>query len=709
MAGFIFGAGTPYTHEQLQRQRAIAERLAEVTSAGGPANTLPEGLMDLGTGIVSGLMKREADRTERAGRSDYNSRFNSITKSLLSGGKKKSGSSASSANMSGDIASGIQATAANLGIDPVDLATAISYETAGTFDPMKRGPTTKWGQHKGLIQFGEPQAAKYGVDWNNPVGSQLGPDGAVARYLRDTGVKPGMGLLDIYSAINAGGVGRYNRSDAHAGGAPGTVADKVRNQMAGHRAKAMAMFGGGASPAMAAAPMAAPQPDGTQIMPVSAPMAPQAAPMQQQGPMSAFQRSEMARLNDEVGVPTQQRQARQAAIMGQGSIQPASSPASAGGFFSNLLPQGSPPEQVAQVQQVESNLETMPIEQIAEMANSPYAEPWQQNLMQKYLEHRMEQQFAPPPDPMEQRRKQLELQKLEQDVAPKPMGRPMTAAEKEAFGLSPDAPGFINPDGTPELLDVNKINPQPDPTSNMRELAQINQERVAKGQQPIGLEEFIQSRRSGGITVGPDGTVQIGGPPGKLTEQQSKDVGFYNRASQVTPLLDSMDTALVDPLSAVGSSVPGVGNFLQSDAYRQATQAANEFLLALLRKDTGAAVTQPEMILYGGTYLPRAGDDEATIQQKRAARARATEGIRMGLGPAEILFKEREAQKRGAQPGTQPAPQQSASPPGGQQFTPEQIAAAKSRWGVATDAEAIQKLQQNNAPVRKWTPEGGLQ
>jgi flagellar protein FlgJ len=51
-----------------------------------------------------------------------------------------------------------------------------------------------------------------------------------------------MGILDIYSAINAGGVGRYDRSDAAAGGAPGTVADKVNTQMAGHRAKALAMF-----------------------------------------------------------------------------------------------------------------------------------------------------------------------------------------------------------------------------------------------------------------------------------------------------------------------------------------------------------------------------------------------------------------------------------------------------------------------------------
>lgn len=145
--------------------------------------------------------------------------------------------------MAQDIRQGILATANALGISPVDLATAISYETAGTFDPNKAGPTTQWGQHRGLIQFGEPQAKKYGVDWQNPVGSQLGPDGAVAKYLRDTGVQPGMGMLDIYSAINAGGVGRYGASDANNGGAPGNVRDKVENQMAGHRQKAMALLG----------------------------------------------------------------------------------------------------------------------------------------------------------------------------------------------------------------------------------------------------------------------------------------------------------------------------------------------------------------------------------------------------------------------------------------------------------------------------------
>lgn len=152
-----------------------------------------------------------------------------------------------------ELASAIIASANRLGIHPSDLATAISYETAGTFDPWKAGPTTQHGQHRGLIQWGEPQRAKYGVTADMPVAAQLE---ATERYLKDAGVQPGMGLLDVYSAINAGRVGRYNASDANNGGAPGTVADKVASQMLGHRLKANQLLGLGTdSPApVASAP-----------------------------------------------------------------------------------------------------------------------------------------------------------------------------------------------------------------------------------------------------------------------------------------------------------------------------------------------------------------------------------------------------------------------------------------------------------------------
>lgn len=137
----------------------------------------------------------------------------------------------------GSVQDGIHRTANDVGIDPMVLATVISYETGGTFDPLQPGPTTQHGQHRGFIQFGEPQARAHGVDWSRPIESQLGPGGAVADYLLSRGVKPGMGLLEVYSAVNAGGIGEeyFGRTDYHNGGMPGTVRDKVNSrEMAAH-------------------------------------------------------------------------------------------------------------------------------------------------------------------------------------------------------------------------------------------------------------------------------------------------------------------------------------------------------------------------------------------------------------------------------------------------------------------------------------------
>lgn len=133
-------------------------------------------------------------------------------------------------------------TADALQVTPEELLTLMSYETGGTLDPRQPGPTTKWGQHEGLIQWGQPQQREYGVDLSSPeaaLRSQLGREGAVVRYALSRGFRPGVhGGLDLYSTINAGSPGRYAASDTAAGGAPGTVADKYYGQMAGHRARA---------------------------------------------------------------------------------------------------------------------------------------------------------------------------------------------------------------------------------------------------------------------------------------------------------------------------------------------------------------------------------------------------------------------------------------------------------------------------------------
>lgn len=278
---FIWGAGgTRKTPEEIARDREIAAALLAQGVDTSPIGHWSQGAARV-VGALGGVLKeRRANKASETNAKESQSRIAALLGGLGGGSDPTSqfppaptsGQPAAapmdyaSSRVSqafgdapgGDIRTGIIATAQSLGIDPVDLATAISYETAGTFDPTKAGPTTQWGQHKGLIQFGEPQAQQYGVDWNDPLGSQLGPDGAVAKYLKDTGVQPGMGLLDIYSAINAGGVGRYDRSDANNGGAPGTVADKVNSQMAEHRQKAMALLGAQAT----AGPQGAPPPPG---------------------------------------------------------------------------------------------------------------------------------------------------------------------------------------------------------------------------------------------------------------------------------------------------------------------------------------------------------------------------------------------------------------------------------------------------------------
>ncbi|MEY9719270.1 hypothetical protein ABIA22_001760 [Sinorhizobium fredii] len=139
------------------------------------------------------------------------------------------------------------------GLDPSDVATAMSYETGGTFDPWKKGPRTQHGRHRGLIQWGEPQRQQYGITETTPIRDQVM---ASYKYLSDRGVKSGDGLLQIYAAINAGHASKIHASDANNGGAPGTVLDKVQDQMEGHKRNAAALLGGSFQPITASVPSA---------------------------------------------------------------------------------------------------------------------------------------------------------------------------------------------------------------------------------------------------------------------------------------------------------------------------------------------------------------------------------------------------------------------------------------------------------------------
>lgn len=185
-------------------------------------------------------------------------------------------------------------------------------------------------------------------------------------------------------------------------------------------------------------------------------------------------------------------------------------------------------------------------------------------------------------------------------------------------------------------------------------------ERVGGNKAPSGMS----------IKTNPDGTVEVvqgGAGGGKLTEGQGKDIGYYTRGVDADRQLSTLDTQLTDlPQQAAGSLPLGVGNYLRNPAFRQAKQAADSFLTAVLRKDTGAAVTKQEFELYAPMFLPIPGDDPGTIQQKRRARHVAMLAIRSGLGTAEAVAEaNREAlgiQEQPVPPGAEGAPQQQGQP-----------------------------------------------
>ena len=141
-----------------------------------------------------------------------------------------------------DIVRGAIVAAEKLGTSAEDILTAIGYETGGTFNPAQPGPITQWGQHRGLIQFGEPQAVQHNVSFTDGYDQVAN---SVVSYLKAAGYKPGMEFARLYAAINAGGTSdrHLGRTDENNGGAPGTVMEKVLSQdMRENRARAQALL-----------------------------------------------------------------------------------------------------------------------------------------------------------------------------------------------------------------------------------------------------------------------------------------------------------------------------------------------------------------------------------------------------------------------------------------------------------------------------------
>jgi hypothetical protein len=201
---------------------------------------------------------------------------------------------------------------------------------------------------------------------------------------------------------------------------------------------------------------------------------------------------------------------------------------------------------------------------------------------------------------------------------------------------------IIQPDGTPKFVGGVEA-PESDVLSPEAEAQKI---RLANAGKTPGAPDVRTIKQADGSEVAvqwdpasnawkpmpaPEGGAAVRGAP-KLTETQSKDVGFYNRGIQAADRLNEFEAALLDPVDDISGRIPFAGNYLVGKDKQQADQAGREFLAVILRKDTGAAVTPQEMDVYGKMYIPAPGDSQEVLAQKREARQTAIESIRLGLG-----------------------------------------------------------------------------
>jgi hypothetical protein len=138
--------------------------------------------------------------------------------------------------------------------------------------------------------------------------------------------------------------------------------------------------------------------------------------------------------------------------------------------------------------------------------------------------------------------------------------------------------------------------------------------------------------------TGPGGQ-PLKGVSGAPTEGQSNAAGFAQRMELAESILGRLPAGSQPGAGTrIAETVPFVGGALarsgQSAATQQYDQAAQDWIRAKLRKESGAAIGVDEARQEYATYFPMVGDTPEKIQQKAEARRVVTLGMQKSAGKA---------------------------------------------------------------------------
>jgi len=138
--------------------------------------------------------------------------------------------------------------------------------------------------------------------------------------------------------------------------------------------------------------------------------------------------------------------------------------------------------------------------------------------------------------------------------------------------------------------------------------------------------------------MGPSGQ-PLKGAGSAPTEGQANAAGFAQRMELAEGIINQLPAGSQPGAGTrIAEAVPFVGGVLarsgQSPATQQYDQAAQDWIRAKLRKESGAAIGADEMKQEYATYFPMVGDTPEKIAQKAEARRVVTMGMGKSAGKA---------------------------------------------------------------------------
>jgi hypothetical protein len=191
---------------------------------------------------------------------------------------------------------------------------------------------------------------------------------------------------------------------------------------------------------------------------------------------------------------------------------------------------------------------------------------------------------------------------------------------------------------------------------------------------------------------------------GKQNENQSKDSGFANRMFRAEGVLrdPAVEAAATDLKQNLLGKAPGfVSNYITSPDFQKFDQAKRDFVNAVLRRESGAAISQSEFDNANKQYFPQPGESPEKIAEKRRNRQDAIAGVAGGGGQTykpPFTFGPNGEMVPSGNPtqGATPQPQQPQPKP----FDRATVQAARSNpQGTVAEAQAAIKAGADPAAV----------